>query len=205
MKNVNRWYLKPIDTWTADVNYEHKKSIGRNDQDYHVKNIKGKAENVCECDMEFIARLIMSTRQKGLKFEIYRSENGMDLILFKPIPRAGEVKFVFTAHELRGDIENNKKSIEEICEKKSTSRVILLAPYLQTLRFARSADEKDQVFGLSLMIELFARGTFNEMWLYGKVISPGMENHIFAALRFGIKIVPKTPETEEAYQLLIGS
>lgn len=48
-------------------------------------------------------------------------------------------------------------------------------------------------------LELITQNFIDEMWLYGKEIDKRMSHEIVAAILKGIKVVPKSPETEKIF------
>lgn len=101
-------------------------------------------------------------------------------------------KLVYIAHPINADtqaeIQENMDRVLEICESVHTEDVIPSPPYLVALEYLDDNDPDERCLGMQANREYFRRGVFDEIWLCGPRISPGMKQEIKLAQEKGINI-----------------
>jgi len=113
-----------------------------------------------------------------------------------------QIKIVYIAHPVGGDVQNNLKKIakitREICLK--TDGIIPVAPYFLFCNALDDNNENEREIGMKLSQDYLFRIDVDELWLYGDKISAGMKKEIELAHIFDIKVVPMTLETQKIYK-----
>ena len=203
--NQTAWYINPLDDHTNDCIVEIKKPPGTHDTDAtEMETTDGEKKLVWRMGFEDIARFLRSAKSKELKFSVYESRDGGKIFRWTPITSKGNVKKVFVAHPMRGkDIHINKMEVLRICEEYSSKRVSLYAPYIAKIKQMQSSEE-DQLLSLAEDVQFLLTRIFQEVWLYGDAITPGMREVVLLARRIGIDVVAKTAETKRDLKLLLG-
>lgn len=107
----------------------------------------------------------------------------------------------YIAHPIAGDVLQNLENIKNIVREINLTQpdVVPFAPYWLDCHALNDDILEERKRGIKNGIELLKRGFVDEMWLYGNCISNGMSHEIIIATLNGIKVVPKTPETERIY------
>ena len=117
------------------------------------------------------------------------------------------MKTVFIAHPLRpleGEtIESNVKKVLAICAAVHCAEMIPVAPYLVSVQYLNDHVDEERELGIKANRECFFRKFIDEIWLYGDRISAGMREEVLLGRQHGIPVVPKTPETQSAFEALI--
>jgi hypothetical protein len=106
---------------------------------------------------------------------------------------------VFIAHPMSGDLEGNTQKVVAICRKIHSKDVIPVSPSFTTRRYL-TADPTDRMLAKEHINEYFERHVFDELWLFGDRISEGMMIEVNLAIKHGIPVVGKTPETVAALE-----
>lgn len=114
-------------------------------------------------------------------------------------------KTVFIAHPVSGDIPGNVAKILKICREVHDEGTIPVAPYLVSLQYLDDNVPTERDLGIGANLETFHRGYIDELWLFGEIISTGMEQEVKIALSLGIPIVPQTEETKIALQQIMNN
>lgn len=109
------------------------------------------------------------------------------------------MKVAYIAHPIGGDVENNIKKVIQICRDINLNHpdVIPFVPYLCDLYALDDSKPQERERGIKNDIALLKKGFIDEIWLYGDRISNGMRAEINICHELGIKVMPKTKETEE--------
>ncbi len=105
------------------------------------------------------------------------------------------VKIVFVAHPISGDVKGNMKKVLKICAEIHTRNIIPVAPYLVSLQYLKDEVIEDRELGMATNHEHFYRRFVDELWLFGKFISPGMIGEIKLAREMNIPVIAKTKGT----------
>ncbi len=110
------------------------------------------------------------------------------------------MKIVYIAHPIGGDVENNLRKIAIIARQMNLTEpdCVPFAPYFLDCVALRDAKPEERRRGLRNGAEVFKRGNFDEVRLYGDRISPRMLVEVILARQLGIKIVAVTEETKAA-------
>ena len=106
------------------------------------------------------------------------------------------MKIVYIAHPIAGNIEANLKSIREIVKdiNHKYHDVVPLAPYYVDVLVMHDHVPELRERGIKNGLALINRkGAVDEMWVYGKVISPGVKKEIITAIENKIPVIAKNP------------
>lgn len=109
-------------------------------------------------------------------------------------------KVVYIAHPMSGDIQGNMARVATIAREITLrgDNVIPFAPYFLSLMALDDARPHEREAGMAHNEAHFGRRSFDELWLYGDRISPGMWAEVRLARRFKIPVIAKSPETQVA-------
>jgi hypothetical protein len=105
----------------------------------------------------------------------------------------GEIlKLVYICSPLHGDIKNNIRKADEYCVYALRQGVIPLAPHTVFTRYLDDNIPEQRQRGVQIGIELLRR--CDELWVFGKTVSPGMTSEINTAqvLKIPIRCIPET-------------
>lgn len=117
------------------------------------------------------------------------------------------MKIVYIAHPIGRDqwqksinLGNIKRIVREI--NLSQRDIVPFVPYYCDCEALRDDVDKERAKGLKNGQTLLKTCPIHELWLYGDKISEGMQEEIKTAFILGIPVIPKTWQTQEAYQEL---
>ena len=107
-------------------------------------------------------------------------------------------KLVYIAHPVSGNIKSNLESIIKIGRdiNLNDSNVIPFVPYFFDLQCLDDNIPNERNKGIENNSHYFNSSIIDELWLYGKTISRGMNEEIKLALKNDIPVIPKTEETK---------
>ena len=99
------------------------------------------------------------------------------------------MKKIFVCSKLRGDINNNIKKAKEYCRNIALNKNIPIAPHIYFTLFLNELNENERNLGILMGIELLK--DCDEVWVFNKDISEGMQKEINVAKKLNIKIIYK--------------
>ena len=99
------------------------------------------------------------------------------------------MKKIFVCSKLRGNIENNIKRTKEFCREVCLEGNVPIAPHIYFTQFLNELNENERNLGIDYGIELLKN--CDELWIFDKDISSGMQKEINIAKKLNIKIVEK--------------
>ena len=102
---------------------------------------------------------------------------------------------VYICSPLSGDMESNQTRVRSYCRFAVDTGYIPLAPHIYFTQFMNDNDLKDRNLALFLDIVLLTKCA--ELWVFGKVISKGMNIEIEKAKRKGMPIRYFTGDCKE--------
>jgi hypothetical protein len=104
------------------------------------------------------------------------------------------MKIVYIAHPIGGDVKNNLKKIIAIVRYLNLTEpeMVPFAPYFADCEALDDSNELERARGIKNCIAMMRSGVVDELWLYGDKISPGMGYEIAIAIEEKIKIVSKS-------------
>lgn len=108
------------------------------------------------------------------------------------------MKIVYIAHKVSWDIENNIKSILNICHEihKNNNLIIPFAPYLVALQYLNDNIVEERELWINANIEHFKRKTMDEIWICWSKISKWMLQEIELWVKYNIPIICYNKELE---------
>jgi hypothetical protein len=106
------------------------------------------------------------------------------------------MKIVYIVHPISGDVPGNVKKILKIVKDINLSRsdVVPFVPYLADVLAMDDDVPEERAMGIENNVALLNSGVVNELWVYGKKISAGMEAEIDLAFELNIPVVVMDPE-----------
>ncbi|QNU66931.1 DUF4406 domain-containing protein [Ruminiclostridium herbifermentans] len=109
-------------------------------------------------------------------------------------------KLVYVCSPVKGDIEENITRAKEYCKTVLIMGYIPIAPHVTFNGILNDKVQQERETALALGLELVKH--CDEVWVFGNVISEGMQGEIELAKQIGIpvKTVLHTGGTEEAEQ-----
>lgn len=96
------------------------------------------------------------------------------------------MKFVYVCSPLRGDVERNIRKANGYCRFAVQQGVLPFAPHAIFTGFLDDTIPEERRLGMTLGIELLKRS--DELWVFGKKITEGMQSEIKAAVELNIPI-----------------
>lgn len=104
------------------------------------------------------------------------------------------LKVVYIAHPISGDIPGNLEKIKGIVRELNLTRddIVPFAPYWLDCHALDDTIPEERARGIKNDTELLNRGFIDEIWLFGHTISKGMEAEIRLAFKLGITVVATT-------------
>ena len=105
-------------------------------------------------------------------------------------------KLVYIAHPIAGNVEENVRSVLDICKEIHSDHIIPIAPYLVALQYLSDHLTEERDLGIAANQEFFRRGVMDEVWVCGSHISEGMREEIKLALKYGIPIKCYSPDLQ---------
>lgn len=116
-----------------------------------------------------------------------------------------QMKIVYIAHPIGGDVEGNLKRIREIVLSinQSNPNVVPFVPYYADVVSMDDSNPEHRKRGIRNDMAILSRkGMVDEMWLFGHTISNGMRQEVYTALHFKIPIVASTSELHRELEAL---
>lgn len=105
-------------------------------------------------------------------------------------------RIVWIGHPVSGNIEANLAKITAICEHVQREEGVQpLFPSFTSRRYATPLTTEESERQVRAFLGSLA---VSELWLYGNGITDGMQREVRIARQLGVRVVPKTTETEEA-------
>lgn len=103
-----------------------------------------------------------------------------------------DVKRVYVAHPISGDVFGNTEKVREICmglvdEIIDNTQILPIAPYLGLLEYLDEDNEIHRFIGMEHGLDVLSM--CDELWVYG--FSKGVHQEINHAIDFGIPVVVK--------------
>lgn len=96
-------------------------------------------------------------------------------------------QIIYIAHAIGGDVKNNLSKINDIYHRLLKSESFIpFAPYVQLFQHLDDDIPCQRELGMSINKEFFKRKAFDEMVIYGHVVSKGVEKEIEWCKEFGI-------------------
>jgi len=101
------------------------------------------------------------------------------------------MKIVYIAHPISGDIENNLTDLRRIVRKINIEHknIVPFVPYYVDIVSLDDNVAEERLRGIANDTAIIESGIINEMWLTGQRISKGMEAEKDLAIRHSIEIV----------------
>jgi len=99
------------------------------------------------------------------------------------------MKKIFVCSKLKGDINNNIERAKEYCRNITLNGNIPIAPHIYFTQFLDESNKKERNIGILMGIELLK--DCDELWVFDKDISEGMQKEIDIAKKLNIKIAKK--------------
>lgn len=114
--------------------------------------------------------------------------------------RDEDMKIVYIAHPIGGDVANNLAKIKEIIKKLNLERndIVPFAHYWVDCHALDDSIPEQRQRGIENNVVLLKAGFISEIWLYGGKISSGMKEEILLAKELGIPYYAKDAVTEFA-------
>ena len=110
--------------------------------------------------------------------------------------RIHELRTIYPAHPVGGDVEGNTKLIRAIVrELHLMEGVQPICPYLGDVQALDDNLPKEREIGLLSIAEYFWREMIDEVWLFGPRISNGMRGEIEFAWDMGVPVYAKSSMT----------
>lgn len=111
-------------------------------------------------------------------------------------------KIVYIAHPIGGNVEENLRLIRELVRDINLKRddVVPFVPYYADCVSLDDSNPLERERDIANNIEIFRSGIINELWLFGKTISKGMEAEIDLAGEMKIQVHCMTKETAEKFK-----
>lgn len=96
---------------------------------------------------------------------------------------------IYIAHPIGGDVKGNLIKVGEIYRQLSLeNKVIPFAPYIASISCLDDNSPKERAIGFSHNKAIFESGCIDEVWLFGGVISNGMQQEIEWANNLNIPV-----------------
>jgi len=110
-------------------------------------------------------------------------------------------KVVYIAHPVSGDVKGNIDRVLQICREIHTESkyIVPSAPYIATLLYLDDDKADERELGIKANKLLFERGGFQELWLCGNRISPGMRQEVEWCTKLNIPIICYSKELTEEF------
>lgn len=102
-----------------------------------------------------------------------------------------QMKIVYIAHPISGDINGNVLKVLSLCKKYHTAKILPFAPYIVSLQYLDDTKKEDRERGIQANIEFFNRKIIDELWVCGDRVSDGMKKEIELAEKLKIPVVWK--------------
>ena len=99
------------------------------------------------------------------------------------------MKKIFVCSKLKGVINNNIERAKEYCRNITLNGNIPIAPHIYFTQFLDESNKKERNIGILMGIELLK--DCDELWVFDKDISEGMQKEIDIAKKLNIKIAKK--------------
>lgn len=101
------------------------------------------------------------------------------------------MKVAYIAHPIAGDVDRNVNLILSICKSINLTEhdTIPFAPYIVDVMAMEDSIPEQRKRGMKNNATLFAKGFIDELRLYGPKISPGMQEEIKLAKKYGIPVI----------------
>jgi hypothetical protein len=111
------------------------------------------------------------------------------------------MKVIYICHPVSNDVAGNLEKIKAIAREinLTEANVCPIAPYTLELSCLSDSDRFERNRGVRNGIELIERKIFDELWLFGDFISPGMRFEIMKCNELGIPVVPKSAEIKKLF------
>jgi len=93
---------------------------------------------------------------------------------------------IYVCSPLNGDRPKNQARAARYCRFVTQCHAIPIAPHLFFTQFLDDALPEDRAMGLELGLNILTRCA--QVWVFGEVISPGMQEELELAQRFGIPV-----------------
>lgn len=105
-----------------------------------------------------------------------------------------DMRIIYIAHPISGDIQGNLNKVLEIVRELNLTEdeIVPFAPYWMDCHALDDNDPVQRERGIKNDHALFNKKFIDEVWLYGDRISNGMKAEIELARSLGIPVVPKT-------------
>lgn len=102
-------------------------------------------------------------------------------------------KVVYIAHPISGDVDGNVNKILQIVKSINflNPNVIPFVPYLSDVLALDDTIPEQREKGISNNLHYLELGFVSELWIYGNVISEGIQQEIEVAQRQGIEVIFK--------------
>lgn len=99
-------------------------------------------------------------------------------------------KLIYIAHPIGGDVENNIKKVKQILKNlidtMDANKYTFVAPYLSYLEILDDSKPEDRKKGMMMSNHVLEK--CDEMWIFGDVISKGIQEEIEHANEHNVKI-----------------
>ena len=156
-----------------------------------------------------IAQILIEFIQFGKEQMMYRnSEHYPDPVFGEVIEniqreereekfRNGEnyMKWVYIASQYRDDVKENIRKAKKYSKFAVIKHCVPICPHIYFTRFLRDENEYERSIGLNLALQMLKR--CKEIWVFGDVISEGMQGEIKFAKEHNIPIRYFTDRCEE--------
>jgi hypothetical protein len=108
------------------------------------------------------------------------------------------MKIAYICHPIGGNTAKNIQKVTKIVRDINLTMpdVVPFAPYIADVLALDDDDPEERDRGLQNCTEILKSGMVNELWIYGKRISPGMQTEIHLAYVMEIPILVMDPQTE---------
>lgn len=100
------------------------------------------------------------------------------------------MKIIYIAHPVGGDVDANLGKIASIVRilNLNSQEIIPFTPYYADCVALDDDNEMHRARGFKNNEEFFSRRIVDELWVFGKIISPGMQQEIEFARNAGIPV-----------------
>lgn len=107
------------------------------------------------------------------------------------------MKWVYIASPYRGNVKENIRNAKKYSKFAVIKKCVPMCPHLYFTQFLRDANEYERKVGLNLALQLLKR--CKEIWVFGDVISEGMQGEIKFAEEHNIPIRYFSKQCVETY------
>ncbi len=212
LKRINRWYIYTRDEATDQVIVELKKQSGEHDTDYILmQHVVGatKPLNLWRVDFEEIQKIVSGRAARNLKFDVYLEQFEGIIAKWEPPARWDKrLKLILPLHPMEDGIEKSRDEIITISRKHCSPNVSLIPAYITLSQMMRDKYDIEQLQrGFRTIEALIMRGAFDEIWLFGNKVSPGMEKIILFAqfLNIPIKVKGESKVLKRDFAKVLGN